>query len=112
MNSSNENWPKRDTLVSKFALRLPLPTSVILPVEIVFFESYSDQTKQSSAQPTHKKFSASKDAASENLPLSSKSASSSLRTPSRSTLPKSKTVVSQPSPNASLYATNCSTVWP
>merc|ERR1712098_894544 len=69
-------------------------------------------TTSSSAQHTPKKFSESKVDESANLPPSSRSDSSSQRTPSTSTPLRAKTVVSPLSPNASPSDTSSSTVLP
>ena len=66
---------------------------------------------QSSAQHTPKKSWGSKGAASASSRLSSKSDSNSPKTPSPSTPPKFKTVVSLPSPSANPSATSCSMDW-
>lgn len=66
---------------------------------------------KSSAQHTRKKFSANKAAESANSPPLFRSASNSLKTPSRSTPLKSKTAVSLQSHSASLYAISCSMGW-
>jgi hypothetical protein len=68
------------------------------------------ENSQSSEQHTPKKSSASKVDESVNSPPSSRSASSSPRTVSPSTLPKSRTEVSQQSPSASRYDTSSLTV--
>lgn len=66
---------------------------------------------QSSELPIHRRFLANKDDASENSPLSFKNASNFRRTLSHSTLPRSKTVVSLLSLNASLSVTSSLMDW-
>lgn len=82
--------------------------SMLLPsVPIPLFLTYV----QSSAQHTPKKSLANKGAASASSHRSSRNALSSLKTPSPSMPPKSRTVVSLLWLNVNLSATNCSMVW-
>lgn len=85
----------------------PTVTDISMSYWLLFYVYLDVLTDyQSSAQHTPKKSSASRGAAFESLPPSSKSASSSLKTPSPSTPPRSRTVVSLRLPSASLCATN------
>ena len=96
--------------MSKSALHLPLLISVC-SLDAALNTAIASNEYQSFARHILKKSSASKGAAFENSHHSSKSASSFQKTPSPSTLPKSRTVVCQPLLNVNPSATSYSMVW-